>query len=92
MRKGVLIVVYTNVSRGQNIVSQFWKQFLFYFRIIVYTISRNVPESVVMMRHVILEIYLIFYLLEVHHFQFAKLYNCRTSSAECMKTFTYAGK
>ena len=92
MRKGVLLVVYTNVSRGQNMVSHFCKRFLFYFRIIVYTISRIVPESVVMMRLVILEIYSIFYLPEVRHFQFAKLYNCRTSSAECMKTFTYVGE
>ena len=62
MRKGVLLVVYTNVRRGQNMVSRFCKQFLFYFRIIVYTISRIVPESVVMMRLAILEIYSIFYL------------------------------
>ena len=92
MRKGVLLVVYTNVSGGQNMVSRFSKQFLFYYRIIVYTISRIVPESVVMMRVAILEIYSIFYLPEVHHFQFAKLYNCRTSSAEWMKRFTYVGK
>ena len=82
MRKGVLVVVYTNVNRGQNMVSRFCKRFLFYFRIIVYTISRIVPESVVMIRLVILEIYAIFYPPEARHFQFAKLYNCRTSSAE----------
>ena len=82
MRKGVLLVVYTNVSRGQNMVSRFCERFLFHFRIIVYTISRIVPESVVMIRLVILEIYLIFYLPEVRHFHFAKLYNCRTSSVE----------
>ena len=83
MRKGVLLVVYTNVSRGQNnMVSRFCKRFLFYFRIIVYTISRIVPESVVMIRLVILEIYSIFYLPEVRHFQFAKLYICRTNSTE----------
>ena len=92
MRKGVLLVVYTNVGRGQNIVSRFCKRFLFHFRIIVYTISGIVPERVVMMRLVILEIYSIFCLPEVRHFQFAKLYNCRTSSAECMKTFTNVGK
>ena len=86
MRKGVLLVVYTNVSRGQNTVLHFCKQFLFYFRIIDYTVS------VVMMRFVILEIYLIFYLPEVCHFQFANLYNCHTSNTECMKTFTYVGK
>ena len=62
MRKGVLLVVYTNVRRGQNMVSRFCKRFLFYFRIIVYTISRIVPESIVMMRLAILEIYSIFYL------------------------------
>ena len=92
MRKGVLLVVYTNVSGGQNMVSRFCKRFLFYSRIIVYTISRIVPESVVMMRVAILEIYSIFYLPEVRHFQFAKLYNCRTSSAEWKKRFTYVGK
>ena len=63
-------------------VLRFCKRFLFYFRIIVYTISRIVPESVVIMRLVILEIYLIFYLPEVPHFQFVKLYNCRTISME----------
>ena len=73
-------------------ISHFCKRFLFYFRIIVYTISRIVPESIVMMRLVILEIYSIFYLPEVRHFQFAKLYNCCTSSVKCMKTFTNVGK
>ena len=92
MRKGVLLVVYTNVSRGRNMVLRFCKRFLFYFRIIVYTISRIVPDSVVMMRLVILEIYSIFYHPEVRHFQFTKLYNCCTSNMECMKTFTYVGK
>ena len=43
------------------------------------------------MHLVILEIYSIFYLPEVRHFQFAKVYNCHTSSLECMKTFTYVG-
>ena len=92
MRKGVLLAVYTNVNRGQNMVLCFCKRFLFYFRIIVYTISRIVPESIVMMHLLILEIYSIFYLPKVRNFQFTKLYNYRTSSAKCMKTFTYVGK
>ena len=43
--KGILLVVYTGVNRGQNMVSCFGQQFLFYSKIIVYTISRIVPKS-----------------------------------------------
>ena len=89
MRKVVLLVVYTGESRGQNMVLCFCKQFLFYFRIIVYIISKIVPKSVVMICGVILEIFSVFFLSEVHHFQSAQLYNCHTTSAECIKTFTY---
>ena len=63
MSKGVLLVVYTSVSRSQNMVLHFCKRFLFYSGIIVYTISRIVPQSAV-----IFEIYSIFYLPEVRHF------------------------
>ena len=68
MRKGVLLVMYTSVSRGQNLVLRFCKRFLFYSGIMVYTISRIVPESAVMICLVIVEIYSIFYLPEVCHF------------------------
>ena len=68
MRKGVLLVVYTSVGRGQNMVLRFCKRSLFYSGIIVYTISRMVPESAVMIRLVILEIYSNFYHPEVRHF------------------------
>ena len=55
MRKGVLLVVYTNVRKD-------------YFRIIVYTISRIVPDSIVMMRLAILAICMLDFLPEVCHF------------------------
>ena len=73
-------------------VSRFCNRFLFYSRIIVYTISRIVPKGIVIISLVILDIYLIFYLPEVRHFQFTKLYNCRTISAECIKMFTNVGR
>ena len=68
-------------------VSRFCKQFLFYFGIIVYTISncslKHRDDASCDFGDI-----LDFLVAEVCHFQFAKLYNCRTSSAECMKTFT----
>ena len=55
-------------GRGQNMVLHFCKRFLFYSGIIVYTISRIVPECAMMIRLVTLKIYSIFYLPEVRHF------------------------